>query len=169
MWAVFEVFFDTIVMCTVTALVILASGVYDVGQYGAAAGTPILFRLATGARLTSAAFSTVFGAWGGAFIAVSLALFAFSTLLGWSYYGQRGVEYLFGARAVPVYKFLFVAMTVCGCTMELSLAWALSDTFNGLMALPNLVGVLALSGQALDEWKRYRRRLEPMGGKKYRK
>lgn len=169
MWAVFEVFFDTIVMCTVTALVILASGVYDVGQYGAAAGTPILFRLATGARLTSAAFSTVFGVWGGAFIAVSLALFAFSTLLGWSYYGQRGVEYLFGARAVPVYKFLFVAMTVCGCTMELSLAWELSDTFNGLMALPNLVGVLALSGQALDEWKRYRRRLEPMGGKKYRK
>ena len=88
---------------------------------------------------------------------VSLVLFAFSTLLGWSYYGQRAAEYLFGARAVPVYKALFVAAAAVGCTMRLDLAWALSDTFNGLMALPNLVGVLALRREVLREWRRYRR------------
>lgn len=156
MWAVFEVFFDTIVMCTVTALVILSSGVYDPARYGLAAGTPLMASLATGARLTASAFSTVFGAWGGGFVSLSLVLFAFSTLLGWSYYGQRGMEYLFGERFVPLYKFLFVGMTVVGCTMELSLAWEISDTFNGLMALPNVLGVLALSGEVLAEWKRYR-------------
>ena len=157
MWAVFEVFFDTIVMCTVTALVLLASGVYDETLYGLAAGTPLMQTLATGAQLTAAAFSTVFGPLGGGFVAVSLALFAFSTLLGWSYYGQRAAEYLFGARAVPVYKALFVAAAAVGCTMRLDLAWALSDTFNGLMALTNLVGVLALRRETLREWQRYRR------------
>ena len=157
MWAVFEVFFDTIVMCTVTALVILTSGVYNQTLYGLAAGTPLMEKLATGAQLTAAAFSTVFGPLGGGFVAVSLALFAFSTLLGWSYYGQRAAECLLGARAVPVYKALFVAAAAVGCTMRLDLAWALSDTFNGLMALPNLVGVLALRREALREWHRYRR------------
>ena len=157
MWAVFEVFFDTIVMCTVTALVILTSGVYNQTLYGLAAGTPLMEKLSTGAQLTAAAFSTVFGPLGGGFVAVSLALFAFSTLLGWSYYGQRAAEYLLGTRAVPVYKALFVAAAAVGCTMRLDLAWALSDTFNGLMALPNLVGVLALRREALREWHRYRR------------
>lgn len=163
MWAVFEVFFDTIVMCTVTALVILSSGAYDPVRYGLAAGTPLMSSLATGARLTATAFSTVFGSLGGAFVSVSLALFAFSTLLGWSYYGQRGAEYLFGERIAPVYKFVFVCMTVVGCTMELSLAWAVSDTFNGLMALPNVLGVLALSGEVVREWKRYQKRLAKSG------
>lgn len=157
MWAVFEVFFDTIVMCTVTALVILTSGVYDAAQYGLAAGTPLLAQLQTGAALTAAAFSTVFGPLGGGFVAVSLVLFAFSTLLGWSYYGQRAAEYLFGSRSAPLYKALFIAAAALGCTMRLDLAWALSDTFNGLMALPNLVGVLALRREALAEWRRYRR------------
>ena len=156
MWAVFEVFFDTIVMCTVTALVLLTSGVYDAVRYGLAAGTPLLASLTTGAKLTAAAFSTVFGPLGGVFVSVSLVLFAFSTLLGWSYYGQRGTEYLFGARAAGLYKVCFTAATVLGCTMELSLAWSLSDTFNGLMALPNLVGVLLLRKQVLAEWRRYR-------------
>ena len=157
MWAVFEVFFDTIVMCTMTALVLLSSGVYDTAQYGAAAGTPLLAQLATGAQLTAAAFSTVFGPPGGGFVAVSLVLFAFSTLLGWSYYGQRAAEYLFGEHAAPVYRALFLAAAVLGCTMRLDLAWALSDTFNGLMALPNLIGVLALRREALGAWSRYRR------------
>ena len=157
MWAVFEVFFDTIVMCTMTALVLLSSGVYDAEQYGAAAGTPLLAQLATGAQLTAAAFSTVFGPPGGGFVAVSLVLFAFSTLLGWSYYGQRAAEYLFGEHAAPVYRALFLAAAVLGCTMRLDLAWALSDTFNGLMALPNLIGVLALRREALGAWSRYRR------------
>lgn len=145
MWAVFEVFFDTIVMCTVTALVILSSGVYQ-GAGGV-----------TGALLTAAAFSTVFGRAGGAFVALSLVLFAFSTLLGWSFYGQRAAEYLFGARAVPVYRALFVAAVVLGSTMRLEPVWALADTFNGLMALPNLAGVLGLRRQALAEWRRYAR------------
>lgn len=157
MWAVFEVFFDTIVMCTVTALVILTAGVYDPNRYALATGTPLLDTLPTGAALTARAFSTVFGAPGGAFVAVSLALFAFSTLLGWSYYGQRAAEYLFGARVVPFYKILFVAAAAAGCVMRLDLAWALSDTFNGLMALPNLAGVLALRRDVLGEWRRYRR------------
>ena len=157
MWAVFEVFFDTIVMCTVTALVILSSGVYNEMLYSLAAGTPLLDRLMTGAELTAAAFSAALGPLGGGFVAASLALFAFSTLLGWSYYGQRAAEYLLGARVVPVYKALFVAAAAAGCVMRLDLAWALSDTFNGLMALPNLAGVLALRGEALQEWKRYRR------------
>ena len=157
MWAVFEVFFDTIVMCTITALVILTSGVYNQTLYSLAVGTPLMDKLATGAQLTAAAFSTVFGPLGGGFVAVSLVLFAFSTLLGWSYYGQRAAEYLFGARAMPVYKALFVAAAIAGCTMRLDLAWALSDTFNGLMALPNLVGVLALRRETLREWRRYRR------------
>ena len=157
MWAVFEVFFDTIVMCTMTALVLLSSGVYDTALYGAAAGTPLLAQLATGAQLTAAAFSTVFGPPGGGFVAVSLVLFAFSTLLGWSYYGQRAAEYLFGEHAAPVYRALFLAAAVLGCTMRLDLAWALSDTFNGLMALPNLIGVLALRREALGAWSRYRR------------
>lgn len=157
MWAVFEVFFDTIVMCTITALVLLTSGVYDPLRYAAAAGTPLFDRLTTGAALTAQAFSTVFERLGGGFVAVSLALFAFSTLLGWSYYGQRAAEYLFGARAVPVYRALFLAAAVLGCTMRLDLVWALSDAFNGLMALPNLAGVLALRHEVLREWQRYRR------------
>ena len=84
-------------------------------------------------------------------------LFAFSTLLGWSFYGQRAAEYLFGARAVPVYRALFVAAVVLGSTMRLEPVWALADTFNGLMALPNLAGVLGLRRQALAEWRRYAR------------
>ena len=157
MLAVFEVFFDTIVMCTVTALVVLTAGVYDPERYALAAGTPLLDALPTGAALTAQSFAAVFGPVGGAFVAVSLTLFAFSTLLGWSYYGQRAVRSLLGARAVPVYQVLFVAAACVGCTMRLELAWALSDTFNALMALPNLAGVLALRRDVLAEWRRYAR------------
>ena len=157
MLAVFEVFFDTIVMCTVTALVVLTAGVYDPAQYARAVGTPLFDALPTGAALTAQSFSAVFGPAGGAFVAVSLALFAFSTLLGWSYYGQGAVRGLLGERAVPVYQMLFVAAACAGCTMRLELAWALSDTFNALMALPNLVGVLALRRDVLAEWRRYAR------------
>ena len=157
MLAVFEVFFDTIVMCTVTALVVLTAGVYDPARYALAAGTPLLDALPTGAALTAQSFAAVFGPVGGAFVAVSLTLFAFSTLLGWSYYGQRAVRSLLGAHAVPVYQVLFVAAACAGCTMRLELAWALSDTFNALMALPNLAGVLALRHDVLAEWRRYAR------------
>lgn len=156
MWAVFEVFFDTTVMCSVTAFVILTSGVYDVSRYALASGTPLLSQLTTGAQLTAEAFSTVFGRFGGGFVAVSLALFAFSTLLGWSYYGQRAAAYLMGERVIPVYKAAFLLAAVAGCMMRLEPVWALSDTFNGLMALPNLAGVLALRRQVIAEWCRYK-------------
>ena len=159
MWAVFEVFFDTIVMCSVTAFVILTSGVYDVSRYALASGTPLLSQLTTGAQLTAEAFSTVFGRFGRGFVAVSLALFAFSTLLGWSYYGQRAAAYLMGERVIPVYKAAFLLAAVGGCMMRLEPVWALSDTFNGLMALPNLAGVLALRRQVIAEWCRYKRNL----------
>ena len=100
---------------------------------------------------TAEAFSTVFGRFGGGFVAVSLALFAFSTLLGWSYYGQRAAAYLMGERVIPVYKAAFLLAAVAGCMMRLEPVWALSDTFNGLMALPNLAGVLALRRQVIAE------------------
>ncbi len=149
LWAVFEVFFDTIVMCTLTALVILSSGVYDPLVYGGALDTPSFANLATGVRLTASAFSTVFGKPGEAFVSVALALFAFSTLLGWSFYGECGTEYLFGEKAVKAYRLAFVAAAGLGCVTKLSLAWALSDTFNGLMALPNLAGILYLRKEAI--------------------
>ncbi len=150
MWAIFEVFFDTLVMCTLTALVILSSGVYDPLVYGSALGAPYFGDLATGVRLTAAAFSTVFGKLGEAFVSVSLVLFAFSTLLGWSFYGECGAEYLFGESSVKTYRMAFVLAAGLGCVTKLSLAWALSDTFNGLMALPNLAGILWLRNEVPD-------------------
>lgn len=151
MWAIFEVFFDTVVMCSVTALVLLVSGAYDPAVYGAAAGTDALALLPTGAQLTAQAFGTVFGAAGGGFVAVSLALFAFSTLLGWSYYGARAAAYLLGDRAAGAYRVCFVCAAAMGCVMRIDLVWALSDAMNGLMALPNLVGVLALRREVLEK------------------
>ena len=139
MWGIFEVFADTLVVCTLTALVILTSGLVD---------------LNTGAVLTSMektamvdeAFSLHFGGFGSAFIAIAILLFAFSTVLGWSHYGTKAFEYLFGTKATIFYKIVFVLFTIVGATMQLDLAWDLSDTFNGLMAIPNLIGVVALSG-----------------------
>ena len=87
-----------------------------------------------------------FGPFGNAFIAIAILLFAFSTVLGWSHYGTKAFEYLFGTKATMYYKVFFVCFVMVGATMQLDLAWDLSDTFNGLMAIPNLVGVLALSG-----------------------
>lgn len=98
-------------------VVILTSGVYDVSRYALASGTPLLSQLTTGAQLTAEAFSTVFGRFGGGFVAVSLALFAFSTLLGWSYYGQRAAAYLMGERVIPVYKAAFLLAAAAGCMM----------------------------------------------------
>ena len=123
--------FDTIVMCSVTAFVILTSGVYDVSRYALASGTPLLSQLTTGAQLTAEAFSTVFGRFGGGFVAVSLALFAFSTLLGWSYYGQRAAAHLMGERVIPVYKAAFLLAAVAGCMMRLEPVWALVQRPDG--------------------------------------
>ena len=98
-----------------------------------------------GSALVGECFGQVFGAIGPMFIAVAILLFAYSTVLGWSHYGTIAFEYLFGEKASIVYKLVFVIMVFFGCTMKLDLAWDLSDTFNGLMMIPNLIGVLALS------------------------
>ena len=139
MWGIFEVFADTIVVCTLTALVVLTSGFVDLE-------TGRMLTEVQGSALVGEAFSTVFGAFGPRFIAVSILLFAYSTTLGWSHYGTKAFEYLFGTKATVGYKTVFVGMVLVGATMKLDLAWDLSDTFNGLMMLPNLIGVLALSG-----------------------
>ncbi|MDR3085836.1 MAG: sodium:alanine symporter family protein [Christensenellaceae bacterium] len=159
MWAIFEVFADTLVMCTITALAILCSGVYDRSAYaGAADGTAA----PTGATLTIQAFSSVLPGFGGPFISISILLFAFSTILGWSYSGERAVVYLFGKKAVLPYKLLFIAAIYLGCSSPLQLVWDVSDTFNGLMALPNLIGVSLLGGEVLQMTRDYLRR----GGKR---
>ncbi len=141
MWGIFEVFVDTMVVCTMTALVILTSGVVDLntGMLVAGAGDD--------ATLVAAAFRHTYGSVGEMFVAMAILLFAFTTVLGWSQYGSKAVEYLGGQRAKQVYKVFFVLLIVSGALLTSSLAWDISDTFNGLMMIPNLIGVLALSGQ----------------------
>jgi AGCS family alanine or glycine:cation symporter len=138
MWGIFEVFADTIVVCTLTAFALLSSGLFDLE-------TGAVLSESSGSALVGEAFSTVFGSFGPAFIALAILLFAFSTVLGWSHYGSKAWEYLFGTKSMIAYKIVFVLMIFVGCTMNLSLAWDLSDTFNGLMAIPNLIGVISLS------------------------
>ena len=148
MWGVFEVFADTIVVCTLTALVILTTGVVELESGAVLAGVQ-------DNALVGQAFTAAFGSFGPKFIAVSILLFAYSTTLGWSHYGTKAVEYLFGTAGSRIYKVVFVCMTVVGATMKLGLAWDLSDTFNGLMMIPNLIGVLALSGTVVDITRNY--------------
>ena len=137
MWGIFEVFFDTFVVCTMTAIVVLSTGFIDLATGAPAIGV-------NGDTLVSEAFGKYFGAPGTWFVAIAMLFFAFTTVLGWSQYGSKAVEYLFGSTGVKIYKFIFVAMMVSGAIMEGGLAWDLSDTFNGLMMIPNLIGVLAL-------------------------
>ena len=135
LYGIFEVFMDTIVICTLTSLVVLCSGVADYGNSAMA-----------GAQTTIMGFSTVFGdKMGSTLLAVGLLLFATSTILGWSLYGTRCIEYLFGSKAVKPYQVLFVIVVVLGAVADLKLVWDISDTLNGLMAIPNLIGVLLLS------------------------
>ena len=148
MWGIFEVFADTMVVCTLTALVVLTSGFVDLDTGRIAAG-------AAGSALVGQAFDAVFGTLGSKLIAVCILLFAYSTTLGWSCYGCKAVEYLFGAGAGAGYRVLFVALMPMGAVMRLDLAWTLSDTFNGLMMLPNLIGVIALSGTVVRITQNY--------------
>jgi alanine or glycine:cation symporter, AGCS family len=137
-----QTFIDTIVVCTFTGVAILCTGAWTTGE--------------TGARLTQEAFRHGLpGEYGGVIVAVSLAMFAFSTLLGWSYYGEKSVEFLLGARAVLPYRLLFVFASFLGAVHSLELVWTLSDAMNGLMALPNLIGLLLLSGVVVTESKKY--------------
>lgn len=135
-------FLATVVMCSMTGLVLGVTGV--LGQTG------IDGHLLTGASLTVTAFDSV--VWGGGYIvAIGLVLFAFTTILGWAYYGEKCVEYLFGLRAVFWYRLSFIVMILPGAVLQLELVWKISDVFNGLMAIPNLIGLLALSGVVVRE------------------
>ena len=142
MWGIFQVFADTIVGCTVTALCILASGVLDSGL--------------TGVALSTQAFSSVFGKMGGVFVAVSIVMFAFATLVSWSYYGEKSLEYLAGERLIPIYRFLYAVCAALGCMLSLDSVWKAADTFNGLMAIPNMIALALLSREVFEEMKKHR-------------
>ena len=148
LWGIFEVFADTIIVCTCTALVILTTGVVDLQTGASISG-------ATKLGLATEAFTKSFGTFGGVFLAVAVCLFAFTTILGWSYYGTKAWEYLFGTKSTLAYKILFISMVVISATINVSLAIDLSDTFNGLMAIPNLIGVVCLSTLVVRITKNY--------------
>ena len=151
MWGIFEVFADTIVVCTLTAFAILSSGIInlDTGKLAEA------FSHLTKNDLVATVFEQKFGVLGSGFIAVSIALFAFSTVLGWSHYGTKACEYLLGEKRTVPYRVLFVLLVFGGAVMGDNLAWDLADTFNGLMMIPNLIGVIALSGLVMKITRNY--------------
>lgn len=144
MWGIFEVFADTMVVCTMTALVILTTGGLNGGVFNATTGE--IAAGYTDATLVGGAFNQVFS-WGGIgekFVAIAMFLFAFTTVLGWSHYGSKAWEYVFGTKSVFVFKIIHVCTIIFGAVMNNSLAWDISDTFNGLMMIPNLIGVVVL-------------------------
>lgn len=144
-----QTFIDTIIVVSFTGLVIVTTGTWH--QVDPATGEQI-----SAALMTAAAFSHGLGStWGPWIVTMALLLFAFSTLLGWSYYGERNVERLFGRRLVMPYRVLFSLVVYVGATSELTLVWTLSDIMNGLMALPNLIGILILSGLIVRETRHY--------------
>jgi AGCS family alanine or glycine:cation symporter len=143
MWGIAEVVIDTLIMCTVSALVFVASGAFADGHEGVA--------------MASAAYATVFGAAGAHFIALCIVLFAFATLTGWSYFGEQGACWLLGERSTKPYRLLYLGAIVLGSAMQLNLVWSIADVLNMFMALPNLLGVWLLSGQAMRELRKYER------------
>ena len=150
MWGIFEVFADTMIVCTMTALVVLTSGAYNLETGEILAGY-------TDATLVGGAFNTVFG-WGNLgsrFIAIAMFLFAFTTVLGWSHYGSKAWEYLFGSKTTYIFKIIHLITILLGAVMTSSLAWDISDTFNGLMMFPNLIGVVVLAPLVMKITKNY--------------
>jgi len=144
LYGIFEVFTDTLVFCTLTGLTIIVSGV------------DITFGVKPGSEIVTAAFATVFGEqFAALFIAIALMFFAYSTILGWSLYGTRCAEYLFGMKVTKIYQIIFILMIVVGATTSLNLAWDVADTFNGLMAIPNFIALFALSGVVAKLTKDY--------------
>ena len=168
MWGIFEVFADTMIVCTMTALVILTAGGLDGGVFNVLTGE--IAAGYTDATLVGGAFNSVFS-WcgiGEKFIAIAMFLFAFTTVLGWSHYGSKAWEYLFGAKTTFIFRIIHVCTVIFGAVLTSSLAWDISDTFNGLMMIPNLIGVLVLSPLVVKITKNYLRRtkkgeqIEPM-------
>jgi AGCS family alanine or glycine:cation symporter len=151
MWGIFEVFADTIIVCTLTALTILSSGAVDLDTGLLTAKGEEVGKDA----LMSYAFEQHFGKPGSIFIALAILLFAYSTVLGWSHYGSKAFEYLFGTSKIIIYRIVFVCIVLAGSMLEAQLAWDISDTFNGLMMIPNLIGVLVLSPQVMKCTKNY--------------
>lgn len=143
LFGIFEVFTDTIVICTLTALIILCSGVTV--NYGQAAG----------AELTIAGLTVSYGKWVSVFAAVALACFAFSTAIGWGLYGSRCLEFLFGTKIIKPFLLVYSMVAIVGATMDLGFIWDISDTFNGLMLIPNLIAVFMLSGTVIELTKDY--------------
>lgn len=141
MWGVMEVFIDTIIVCTMTALVILVTGVLETGH--------------TGAVLASAAFTKGLPGPGGAIVLIGLVLFSYTTMLTWSFYGEKSWEYIFGKKIVTPYRAIFLIFLVIGAVGGLDFVWDLADTMNGLMAVPNLIALLALAGVMVKEKNRY--------------
>ena len=135
MFGIFEVFADTIVICTLTAMVILCSGV------------PVGYGSAAGAELTISGFTATYGGWSSVFTAVALCCFAFSTIIGWGLYGSRCIEFLFHTdKVVGPFLVVYSFVSILGATVDLGLLWSIADTFNGLMSIPNLIALLLLSG-----------------------
>ena len=143
LFGIFEVFVDTIVICTLTALVILCSGVHI--EYGVDAG----------AELTIASFVSTYGGWITIFTAVAMCCFAFSTVIGWGLYGARCLEFIASEKVVKPFMVIFSLATILGATMDLGLIWDLADTFNGLMAVPNLIALFLLAGTVRKLAKEY--------------
>ena len=147
LYGIFEVFADTLVICTLTGLTVIVSGV------------DIAFGVKPGSELITSAFATVFGSkFAALFVAIALMFFAYSTILGWALYGTRCMEHLVGLKATKVYQVIFVVMIVVGATTSLDVAWDLADTFNGLMAIPNFIALFALSGVVAKLTKEYFRK-----------
>ena len=143
MFGIFEVFADTIVICTLTAMVILCSG------------TTVNYGTAAGAELTISGFTTTYGGWASIFTAGALCCFAFSTIIGWGLYGTRCIEFLFGSRSNMPFMVLYSLTAIVGATMNLGLMWSIAETFNGLMVIPNLIAVFLLSGVVVKMTKEY--------------
>ena len=147
LYGIFEVFMDTIVICSLTALTLLC---------GAQRGVDIAWGQSAGAELISASYATVFGSKiGSLIVAVGICLFALSTTLSWALYGSRCFEFLAGTKAVTFYQIVFVLMVVVGATLKLELVWDIADMMNGFMAVPNLVALLGLSGVVVKLTKNY--------------
>ena len=146
LFGIFEVFADTIVICTLTALTILCSGVSI--NYGVDAG----------AELTISGFVSTYGSWISIFTAIALCCFAFSTILGWGLYGARCIEFIFGEKVIKPFMVVYALIAIVGATADLGLIWGIADTFNGLMAIPNLIALFLLSGTVVKLMKEHFRK-----------
>ena len=142
-FGIFEVFMDTIVICTLTALVVLCSGV------------PIRYGVGAGAELTIQGFIATYGSWVSLFTAVAMCCFAFSTIIGWGLYGARCIEFLFSEKVIKPFMVVYSLVAILGATANLGLLWSIAETFNGLMAIPNLIAVFLLSGTVVKLVKEY--------------